>query len=430
MWKQKVNAVMELHGWRRVNGTVASERTQTLTKEVVYAAIWLLHELGYKIQDPKNLGERHIEVLVKHWWYCQHKKIKTIQNDLSRLRVFCAMLGKPGMVGAVQKYLPDVDPGLLKVRSAAQTTKSWSGNGIDPVETFRKVDERDSRLGLMLRLELGFGLRREEVLKCNPHVQDYGQYLQVFPGMGKGGRWRNIPIQSSAQRELLEYVKARAPKDKPLGWEYARSGQAASLEQNIRRYENLMASLGFTKADAGVTGHGLRAQFAENQALLLGMVPPTMGGRAGQLDRSDLGVLKAKVAQALGHSRQSVMIAYIGSSRASIRDPLDEQRQETLRKSLRMLDVVGLPEVPAERLNDCRAIQDALADLGLGLTVEQAHVLWAKHARRHGVDWLASERAVSIALRVTAEAMLEDFLLPLREKKMFVEGVKDWGVAK
>jgi len=71
MWKQKVNAVMELHGWRRVNGTVASERTQTLTKEVVYAAIWLLHELGYKIQDPKNLGERHIEVLVKHWWYCQ-----------------------------------------------------------------------------------------------------------------------------------------------------------------------------------------------------------------------------------------------------------------------------------------------------------------------------------------------------------------------
>ena len=313
MWQQKVNAVMKLHGTRRVNGKVASERTQTLTKAVVYAAIRLLHELGYKIQDPKNLGERHIEVLVKHWWYCQHKKIKTIQNDLSRLRVFCAMLGKPGMVDSVQKYLPDVDPDLLKVRSAAQTTKSWSGNGIDLVAIFREVDGRDPRLGLMLRLELAFGLRREEVLKCNPHVQDCGNYLQIFPGMGKGGRWRNVPIVSSAQRELLEYVKARASKDKPLGWEYDQSGQAASLEQNIRRYENLMASLGFTKADAGVTGHGLRAQFAENHVLLLGMIPPTMGGNPGQLDTADKSIARAKVAQALGHNRPSVTSAYIGS---------------------------------------------------------------------------------------------------------------------
>ena len=427
MWQQKVNAEMKLHGTRRVNGKVASERTQTLTKDVVYAAIRRLHELGYKIQDPKNLGERHIEVLVKHWWYCQHKKIKTIQNDLSRLRVFCAMLGKPGMVGSVQKYLPDVDPDLLKVSSAAQTTKSWSGHGIDLVTTFREVDERDPRLGLMLRLELGFGLRREEVLKCNPHVQDFGHYLQVFPGMGKGGRWRNIPIASSAQRELLDYVKSRVPKDKPLGWEYSRSGKVATLQQNIRRYENLMASLGFTKADAGVTGHGLRAQFAENHALLLGMVPSTVGGSGGQLARSDLSVVKMKVAQALGHNRQSVMSAYIGSSRASTKDPLDEQGQEALRKSLRIFDVVGLPEVPAERVSDCRAIQDLLQNTGLGLNVEQVHVLWAKHAQRHGANWIAPESAaVSIALRITAEAMLKDFLLSLKEQNMLVEAVKDW----
>lgn len=67
MFMQKVNAIMESTGTRRVNGKVASERTQTLTKEVVSAAIRLLHELGYKIQDPKNLGERHIDILVKHW---------------------------------------------------------------------------------------------------------------------------------------------------------------------------------------------------------------------------------------------------------------------------------------------------------------------------------------------------------------------------
>jgi integrase len=411
MWQQKVNDVMKSAGAYRVNGKPASERTQTLTKEVVYAAIRLLHELGYKIQDPRNLGERHIQVLVKHWWYCQHKKPKTIQNDLSRLRVFCAMLGKPGMVGAVEKYLPDVDPELLKVRSAAQITKSWSGNGIDLVAKFREVDEREPRLGLMLRLELGFGLRREEVLKCNPHAQDYGHYLQVFPGMGKGGRWRNIPIASTAQRELLDYVKARVPKNKPLGWEHTRAGEAASLEQNIRRYENLMASFGFTKADAGVTGHGLRAQFAENHALLLGMMPPTMGGDAGQLDGADLGVLKVKVAQALGHNRPSVTTAYIGSFKADGRDVADDHGLETIQKALRLLEIVGLPEVPMERVSDCQSIRNTMASLGLALSEEQIYMLWAKNARRNGVEWMTPGREIPLALHASAKALLNDFLL-------------------
>lgn len=411
MWQNKVIETMKSTGTFRVNGKVASERTQTLTKDVAFAAFRQWHELGYKIQDPKNLGERHIEVLVKHWWYCQHKKPKTIQNDLSRLRVFCAMLGKPGMVGSVQKYLPDVDPELLKVRSAAQTTKSWSGNGIDLVAKFREVDEREQRLGLMLRLELAFGLRREEVLKCNPHAQDNGHYLQVFPGMGKGGRWRNIPIASTAQRELLDYVKARVPKNKPLGWEYTRAGEAASLEQNIRRYENLMAWFGFTKADTGVTGHGLRAQFAENHALLLGMLAPTMGGDAGQLDSADLAVLKVKVAQALGHNRPSVTSAYIGSFKASMQGQMNDQGREVIQKALRILEVAGLPEVPSERAADCRVIHDAMAAVGLMLTIEQVHMLWAKHARRHGVTWMVPERELPVALKASAEAMLNDFLL-------------------
>lgn len=411
MWQQKVNDAMKSAGAYRVNGKPASERTQTLTKEVMYASIRVLHEQGYKIQDPKNLGERHIEVLVKHWWYCQHKKPKTIQNDLSRLRVFCAMLGKPGMVGSVHKYLPDVDPELLKVRSATQTTKSWSGNGIDLVAKFREVDEREPRLGLMLRLELGFGLRREEVLKCNPHAQDFGQYLQVFPGMGKGGRWRNIPISSTAQRELLDYVKARVPKNKPLGWEHTRAGEATSLEQNIRRYENLMASFGFTKADAGVTGHGLRAQFAENHALLLGMMPPTMGGHAGQLDGGEVGVVKVKVAQALGHNRPSITSAYIGSFKASGRDNANDKALETIQKALRIFAMVELPDVPVERVNDCRLIQNTMSALGLALSEDQIHILWAKYARRNGVEWMTPGHEILLALHASAEALLNDFLL-------------------
>ncbi|MDN4058024.1 integrase domain-containing protein [Massilia sp. YIM B02769] len=411
MWQQKVNEFMKSEGAFRVNGRKASERTKTLTKEVLCASIRRLHQLGYRIQDPKNLGERHIQVLVKDWWYCRKKKIKTIQNDLSRLRVVCEMLGKPGMVDSVGKYLPDVDPKLLTVRSATKTTKSWSGNGIDLVAKLREVDERQPRLGLMLRLELGFGLRREEVLKCNPHAQDYGHYLQIFPGMGKGGRWRNIPIASTAQRELLDYVKARVPKNKPLGWDYTRAGEAASLEQNIRRYENLMASFGFTKADAGVTGHGLRAQFAENYALLLGMMPPTMGGEAGQRGSADESVLKVKVAQALGHNRPSVTSAYIGSFSSDGSDLTDDLDLEAIQKVLRFLEIVGLPTVPPERVSDCQAIRVAMARFGLAMSEEQIHMLWAKNSRRNGVEWMTPEHEIPLVLRASAEALLNDVLL-------------------
>lgn len=280
-WESKVNQILAEHSARRTNGRIASERTQSLTRDVIFAAFRRLHNLGQKIQNPKNLGDRHIQILVSDW-YLKGKKAKTIQNELSRLRQFCDWMGKPGMVGNIQKYLPEVDPKLLVVYSVAKTSKSWSAYGIDIVEKFREVDLSDYRLGLMLRLELGFGLRREEVLKCNPHLQDYGHYLKIFPGMGKGGRWRDIPIITHEQRELLEFVKARTSKTKPLGWEYSATGKPVTLQQNIRRYENLMASMGFTKKEAGVTGHGLRAQFAENQAMLMGLLPPTLNHSKGK----------------------------------------------------------------------------------------------------------------------------------------------------
>jgi hypothetical protein len=171
-----------------------------------------------------------------------------------------------------------------------------------------------------------------------------------------------------------------------------------------------MTSFGFTKADAGVTGHGLRAQFAENHALLLGVLPPTMGGDAGQLDYADLGVLKVKVAQALGHNRPSVTSAYIGAFKVAADDQIDDHYREMIEKALRVLDAVDLPKVPEQRGNDCRVIKDEMATLGMPLTAEQAHMLWAKHAQRHGVEWMVPQVEIHLALHATAEAMLNDFL--------------------
>src|SRR5471030_1437462 len=391
MWKAKVSEIM-VKATLRLDGKPASERTQTLTKEVVFASIRLLHELGYKVQDPLNIGERHVRILVENWWHVKRKKIKTIQNELSRLRVFFAMAGKPGLVGDVEKYLPDVDPSLLIVHAIAKTSKSWAANGIDIVQKIQEVDERDWRLGLMLRLEVGFGLRREEVIKCDPHAQDYGHYLQVLPGQGKGGRWRNIPITSTAQREILEFVKARTPKNKPLGWTHLENGKAASLAQNIRRYENLMASLGFTKANAGITGHGLRAQFAENHALLLELLPPTLGGLGGQVSVDELNSRKGKLSQSLGHNRASILAAYIGAFSPDTTASRASESMTSIRDGLAQIQCTPTQSIAIEHMRDCFHIEDVMKNLGVQITPQQAHALWVTYSHRNGSDWMKPER--------------------------------------
>lgn len=129
--EKSVNAVLAQHNHIRANGKTASERTQTLTKEVVYTAFRRLHAFGMNIENPVNLKPRHIEALVRDWWYVQKKKPKTIQNDLSRLRRFATMMGKAGLVRSVNEYLPDVDPEALQVKNVAEKSKSWDAAGLD-----------------------------------------------------------------------------------------------------------------------------------------------------------------------------------------------------------------------------------------------------------------------------------------------------------
>lgn len=417
MWKEQVWKTIHESGQRRLNGRVASERTKALTGEVVCAAVKRLYELGYKIQDVKNINERHIEVLVKDAWHVKKKKIKTIQNELSRLRIFMGMLGKQGTVKKIEKYLHDVDPKLLRVSNVARQSKSWSANGIDIVKKFREIDNRDWRLGLMLRLELAFGLRREEVLKCDPHAQDFGHYFQVFPGQGKGGRWRNIPVLSKPQRETLDYVKSKVPKNSPLGWKVTESGETADLKKNFRRYENLMSALGLTKKDAGVTGHGLRAQFAENHALLLGIIPPTLGGAPTHLQSDEIKHKRTRLAQALGHNRPSITNAYLGSFGASKKIE-NTQRMATLKFAANLMKSQVFEQVSIDRMRDCFLMQDLLAAVEILFSHEEIHHLWCLSSRRHGVEWIKPQGEIGLQLEAEAINFIKNSSFTTEEKKV------------
>ena len=128
--------------------------------------------------------------------------------------------------------------------------------------------------------------------------------------MAKSGKDRDIPIEHPFQRVCLEHAK-RLCKDRDdfLGW------PDRTYQQNVRRYNHLMERLGISGKDADCVGHGLRAEYAENIAMLHGLVPPVLGGKSSQLDQDSRLVIQNIVSRNMGHHRPEVTGAYYGEFR-------------------------------------------------------------------------------------------------------------------
>jgi site-specific recombinase XerC len=299
------------HGKHRLNGNYASDRTVALTLEMASAACERLWRLNFEVRDIANLEERHVRALIRDW-HSSGLKPKTIQNNVSRLRQICRWVGKPNLIprrdGAAH-FLPEVDPKAFRVSTITERSKSWSENGIDVTAKIIEADGFDIRFGAMLRLGVAFGLRKKEQLRIVPTKADAAGHLELRDNVAKSGKNRNIPIEHPFQRAVLEHAKRIAGKGRYLGW------PGRTFAQNEAKYAYHLRKIGITGRDADVVGHGLRAEYAENSALMLGLLPPTLGGRPDQMEEGARKAIQLKVSEAMGHHRIDVTSAYYGSFR-------------------------------------------------------------------------------------------------------------------
>jgi len=309
--KASARDLIKKNGVLRVNGAVASLRTQQMTMEVAMACCERLWALGFQLRDIRSLSEVHVEALVKDWMKNEFA-IKSIQNNLSRLRRIAQWIGKPDLIP--NRYLfrlyPHVPQEQLRVNPVAERSKSWSEQGIDVVGKILEADSIDARFGAMLRLGVAFGLRRKEQLRAKPYLMDAGTVLLIRQNMAKSGKDRDIPIEHPFQRVCLEHSKRLCRnRDQHLGWD------GYTFDQNIERYKYFMRKLGITGKDSDCVGHGLRAEYAENIALLNGLVPPVLGGKISQIDEQARIAIQNIVSRNMGHHRPEVTQAYYGEFR-------------------------------------------------------------------------------------------------------------------
>lgn len=389
--------ILAANAGTRVNGCRGADRTATARAEALRAFFrMLVKRAGLKIEKPENIGTRHIEAAVKIW-RDDELSAKTIQNYLSTLRIFCGWIGKPGLVKDIYYYLPDVPKAELRTKTVAEKSKSLAANGIEVIEKIELALSIDWRFGCMLMMQVAFGLRRIEAVRMKPWKVDFGNKISVTET--KGGRPRDIYIESPVQREALDFVKSKVKgKNETLGWRervdgkpFANSNVAeASLKYSENRYDYLIQKLGLTRQMANCTGHGLRAQFAENAALLKGFIPMTLGGTSGKMPRDELDVARLQVSELLGHSRLSVTGAYYGSFGRDTGSDAPGHAKEVIEVGLAAIPEEQLTRVSLDRSVTCATLSVELSTIDVYTDPRKIQYLWENHSRRNAVEWLAT----------------------------------------
>ena len=251
-----------------------------------------LYALGYKQLHAHDLKGRHVNALLRQW-QADGASPATRKNRMSVLRWWAKKIGKASIIPATNAALGIPKRAYVARRSKAQEL---------PPATLAAI--RDPGIRLSLELQRAFGLRREESLKIKPRQADQGRWLVLQSSWTKGGRPREIPIRTAAQRELLDRVKAFAGQGSliPTGRQYI---------QQRRKYDTEVQHAGLAKM------HGLRHAYAqERYQELTGWPAPAAGGPGGRqltpAQREQDRAARLTISAELGHVREAITTVYLG----------------------------------------------------------------------------------------------------------------------
>jgi integrase len=298
-----------------------------LDRQRLFASFFreLRHHTPYRNLDPRQLANRHIEAMVERW-VARNLSTATIHNYLSFLRSYGGWIGKPGMVREPQYYVGAESPHAHRSQ-VATFDHSWAARNVDIEAKIAEVSAFDPWVGLQLELCARFGMRPKEARHFRPHgavipraqaiardadaFPEHETFLHISHGT-KGGRPRDVPITSEAQRELLSRLTATVATGMYVG----RPGCTGT--QNSTRFYYVIRRFGISKDQLGVVAHGLRHQRANDAYESAAGAPSRVRGGS---ERPPLDTqARERTARLLGHSRPRVVSCYTGKSIAVARD--------------------------------------------------------------------------------------------------------------
>lgn len=286
-------------GRKHISHATMADRSQFFNRMVRE-----LHELGYRIRAIQHFKPKHAQVLMRHWER-QSVSASTLQKRWSYLNLLCRWIGKKGMLGDVSGYVESVEH--VQRSYVAVSDRSWTGQGADPGEILSRVVRKDVDVARVLCFQLAFGLRLQEASLFRPKEDDGGTEVHVIAGT-KGGRPRMVPVETVAQRVLLDEAREMVE----------RSGQRSliplryDLRQWLNRCYTVFRSCGLKRIE-GLVSHGARHQYANDLfTQLTGLDSPVRGGTSSAAESGLVQGARLQVALRLGHARRAITNVYLG----------------------------------------------------------------------------------------------------------------------
>ncbi|MSR15989.1 MAG: integrase [Gammaproteobacteria bacterium] len=274
------------------NNRDGSYATQAQRQRLLSLIADQLRDLGFHQLNSHSLKPKHVEALTRHW-LAETLAVATIKNRMSAVRCWAAKVNRQNVVARSNDAYSIPDRQFVTNESKARTVTA---------EALAKV--ADAHVRMSLELQQAFGLRREEAIKFIPSYADRGDTLVLKDTWTQGGKAREIPIRTEAQREVLARARKLAGGGSliPPGRKYV---------QQLRIYEGHTARAGLSKL------HRLRHAYAQQRYLeVTGWAPPAAGGPASN---SLTNVQKARdkearlvISRELGHERETVTSIYLG----------------------------------------------------------------------------------------------------------------------
>lgn len=251
-----------------------------------------LHELGYRQLEASSLKPKHVEALTQHW-LAEELAVATIKNRMAALRWWAMKVNRQNVIARTNDHYGIPDRIFVTNESKAQTLVT---------EALAKV--RHDYVRMSLELQAAFGLRREEAITFIPSYADQGDHLVLKYTWTKGGKARDIPIRTEAQREVLDRAHRLAGRGSLIPAD-------RSYVQQLRVYEGHTARAGLSKL------HGLRHAYAQQRDQeLTGWSCPAAGGlESGALtpeQKAQDREARLTISRELGHEREAITAAYLG----------------------------------------------------------------------------------------------------------------------
>lgn len=270
-----------------------SYRTQTDRERQLTLIANQLHTLGYRKMNAQSLKPKHVEALVKHWQR-EDISVGAIKNRLTVIRWWAQKVNRQNVVARSNDHYGIPDRQFVTNISKAQSVT---------MKDLGRV--RDLHVRMSLELQQAFGLRREEAIKFQPSFADQGDHITLKASWTKGGKPREIPVRTEAQRLVLRRAQQLAGNGSLIP-------SSRNYRQQLRIYERHTANAGLSKM------HGLRHAYAQQRYQeLTGWPAPAAGGPTvkaltpGQklIDRK----ARLTISGELGHERIQVVGIYLGN---------------------------------------------------------------------------------------------------------------------